>query len=129
MNIFTDILQAPELTRFKEMQRWTVVQAMFQHSRFSFGDRIFRRSFYVAVSLAVLGGLIVGISHGGFWSALGMTVFLLFVTVIVFALVSQVMWVRRLRQFLGTEECQTLIRTWENDGYSQSSSAVERNSS
>jgi hypothetical protein len=82
---------------------------------------------YVAVSLAVVGGLIVGISHGGFWSALGMMAVLLCVTIFAFALVSQVMWVRRLRQFLDSEECHTLIRTWEKDGYSQSSSAVERN--
>jgi hypothetical protein len=117
MKIFTDILHAPELTRFKALQRWIIVRSMFQHSRFGYGDRVFRYSFYAAVCLVVLSGLIVDFSHGGFWSALGVVAVLLFVTVCAFALVSQHICRRRLRQFLDSEECQALIRKLEKDEY------------
>ena len=117
MKIFTDIFQAPELARFKELHRWTIVREMFQNSQCGFSNRMFRRLFYVAVCLVVLGGLIVDFSHGGFWKALGVVAVLLFVTAFAFVLVSQVMWRRRLRQFLDSEECQALIRTWGKDGY------------
>lgn len=113
MKIFTHILEVPELTRFKELQRLIILRAMFQYSQFGFGDQMFRRSFFVAASLAVLSGLIVGFYHGGFWSALGVMTFLALVTVIAFALVSQVIARVRLRRFLVSQECQALIRRLE----------------
>jgi len=110
MRFYASAITYPELSRIPEAYRIPLTRRCHQYFSASSWNRRFEPVFYACTIVAVLLGAAAGFLRGSVWDMLAATAVAVFLEMSAFAVVSQVVARRHLREYLRTDDCREFLR-------------------